>query len=281
MIAASSRPSTGAVARHYDELDEFYRGIWGEHVHHGLWLRGDEDTSQAVLQLAEAVAERARVLAGMSVCDIGCGYGATARLLAKSFGARVTAVTVTPRQFEYAQAVEPNSPNPSYVLRDWLDNGLTSESFDAAIAIESVEHMADPRRAFSEAARVLKRGGRLVVCAWLAGDQPTTWQKRHLLERICVEGRLPRLATMGEFRQWMEESGWHVERFEDFSDRVRRTWPICLGRMFKELCRRPAWRRYLLRRENENRVFALTMIRIWWAYWTGAMRYGVFTARLD
>ena len=28
------------VARHYDQLDRFYRELWGEHVHHGFWATG-------------------------------------------------------------------------------------------------------------------------------------------------------------------------------------------------------------------------------------------------
>jgi tocopherol O-methyltransferase len=46
------------------------------------------------------------------------------------------------------------------------------------------------------------------------------------------------------------------------------------------MCRRPEWRRFLLDGKSDNRVFALTMFRIWVAYVTGAMRYGMFTARL-
>ena len=37
MILAGSAQTPAAVAAHYDELDPFYREIWGEHVHHGYW----------------------------------------------------------------------------------------------------------------------------------------------------------------------------------------------------------------------------------------------------
>ncbi|MBA2408238.1 MAG: hypothetical protein H0V62_00115, partial [Gammaproteobacteria bacterium] len=53
-----------AVAAHYDELDLFYREIWGEHVHHGLWRGGNETPEQATLALVQRVAELARIVSG-------------------------------------------------------------------------------------------------------------------------------------------------------------------------------------------------------------------------
>ena len=44
------------------------------------------------------------------------------------------------------------------------------------------------------------------------------------------------------------------------------------------LLRRPGYVRFLLDRSNDNRIFALTMLRIWFAYRTGTMRYGIFSA---
>jgi hypothetical protein len=35
------------VGGHYDELDAFYRYIWGEHLLHGLWTSGKETPEKA------------------------------------------------------------------------------------------------------------------------------------------------------------------------------------------------------------------------------------------
>jgi tocopherol O-methyltransferase len=40
MIVPRTVQTAESVARHYDTLDRFYREIWGEHVHHGLWRGG-------------------------------------------------------------------------------------------------------------------------------------------------------------------------------------------------------------------------------------------------
>jgi SAM-dependent methyltransferase len=144
MISPATKADARAVARHYEELDRFYREIWGEHVHHGLWLTGHESPERAVVQLVEQVARRAELRAGAAVCDVGCGYGATARLLADRYGARVTAITVTPQQAEYARNVRPGSENPTYILGDWLNNQLPAGEFDAVVACESTEQQYGP-----------------------------------------------------------------------------------------------------------------------------------------
>ncbi|PSQ83343.1 MAG: hypothetical protein BRD40_02065 [Bacteroidetes bacterium QS_1_65_9] len=59
---------------------------------------------------------------------------------------------------------------------------------------------------------------------------------------------------------------------------MRRTWRVCLRRLAGKLLSDRRYRQYLLDAANTNRQFPITMGRLYAAYWTGAMRYGVFTA---
>lgn len=278
MIASREAIGGADVARHYDELDRFYREIWGEHVHHGLWRTGAETQPEAVRQLAELVADQAGIRVGDRVCDIGCGYGATARLLAER-GAEVTALTISPAQQAFAVQRNAGRDNPRFLLGDWLANDLPAGRFAAAIAIESSEHMPDKAAFFAQARRVLQPGGRLVVCAWLSREAPTAAQVRWLLEPICREGRMPHLGTENEYRQLAAEAGFVVERFQDVTREVARTWPMIVRIFLRNLVRHPACLRVLLDPRMKNRVFALTIVRLWIAFRTGAMRYGIFTLR--
>jgi tocopherol O-methyltransferase len=278
-VISSSRPiDPASVADHYDELDRFYRDVWGEHLHHGLWLKGDETAELAVAQLVHLVANRAQISRGTRVCDIGCGYGATARLLARQHGAVVTAVTISPTQHAYADKIE-STRNPEYLLADWLTADLPPETFDAAIAIESSEHMPDKSAFFLRAVRVLKPGGRLVVCSWLAADNPAIWQKSWLLTPICTEGRLPHLVTAVELIDLAERAGLTVSSRKDISAQVAPTWSIIIRRFIQRLASERHYRIFLLDPTRRNRVFAATIVRIWLAYGTGAMKYGIFEFR--
>lgn len=271
MILPKTRQSVTAVADHYNELDRFYREIWGEHVHHGYWRTGRETPEVATEALIGLVAERLALAPGQEIVDIGCGYGATAARLAKQFDARVTGFTVSAVQAAIAQARE----GITVICQDWLANGLEAARFDRGYAIESSEHMPDKNKFFAEAFRTIKPGGRLVLAVWLAGDAPTAWEVRHLLGPICREGRLPSMGTGADYDAMAAAAGFVVADAEDISAQVSKTWWICLRRVLRRLATTPRYWRFLLDQRAHNRVFLFTLPRLIAAYWTGAMRYSV------
>ncbi len=278
MISSTAPVGVPAVADHYDDLDAFYRAVWGEHVHHGLWRDGTEPPHEAVRHLVAHVVERAGIGAGTRVCDVGCGYGATARLLAREVGADVVGVTVSPVQHAVAAGLARPGDRVRIVLGDWLCNDLPAGAFDAVVAIESTEHMEDKANCFAEIRRVLRREGRLVVCAWLAAEHPRAWHERLLLEPICREARLPAMGSESDYRALLAAARLTVDSFEDLSASVARTWTICIRRSIARVLVDPAARRYVVGRRGRNRVFARTLFRIRLAYAVGAMRYGLFAA---
>jgi tocopherol O-methyltransferase len=274
VIVPGSPQTVAGVAGHYDELDVAYRRIWGEHVHHGYWRTGRESPAEAADALVRLAAERLDLEPGQAVCDIGCGYGATAADLATRHGVSVLGLTVSAAQEAVARSRE--AAGVTFLRRDWLDNRLPDASFDRAYAIESSEHMVDKDRFFTEAARVLRPGGRLVVCAWLEGETARPWEKRHLLEPICTEGRLPGMGSRADYEDLAARAGLVAVGYEDISRNVRRTWTVCLRRLAGRLVTDPVIRRLVTSPATRNRSFALSLPRLIVALRTGAMRYGVF-----
>ncbi len=279
MIFPNQAQSLAAVATHYNELDSFYREIWGEHLHHGYWPGGRESAAEAVERLVELVARRLQLAPCQRVCDIGCGYGATAQLLAERHALDVTGVTVSAVQATRAHARAVTQGSLRILHRDWLANGFAAESFDRAYAIESSEHMIDKQRFFDEVFRTLKPDGLLAVCAWLARTDAGAWEVRHLLEPICREGRLPSLGDEADYRRLAEQAGFRLLAVEDLTRDVRRTWWICARRVLGKLATRSRYRRFLLDRTAPNRVFAVTLLRMMVAYRTGTLRYCLLVFR--
>ena len=272
-----SSPRPWDVARHYDELDSYYRDLWGEHVHHGFWRRGARSLPEATDDLIRQVVDRGGIPDGAVVCDVGSGYGATARFLAREMDARVTAVTISAVQHAAALAAPRVAPAPDYRLGDFIESALPTASFNAAIAVESLSHMPDLPATLREVRRILRPGAPFVACVWLAGDHVSGWRTRHLLEPIRREGRLARLCSADELEAELRAAGFRTESFDDISGDVRRTWSVVVGRVLGRLARDREARRVVA--AGGEAVFARTVARIWLAYRVNAMRYGVFTAR--
>jgi tocopherol O-methyltransferase len=283
VITPRRPPDGGAVARHYDELDPFYREVWGEHVHHGLFRTGRETVQEATEALIRLAADHAVVGPGDRVADVGCGYGGTSWWLARNCRATVTGLTLSAAQAREAHTrpsdLPAGVPVPEILVRDWLQNGLASGSFDAVVAIESSTHMPDRQRVFDEMARVLRPGGRLVACVWATSRAPRPWEVRYLLEPICREGRLHGMGSLEENRAWLERAGLTVIVVDDLSRHVQQTWTRVARRVAVGLFRSRVYRRYMLDRRRSERVFVLTVPRLWLAYRTGALRYGFLVAK--
>ena len=277
-VSARSKDHASSVAGHYDRLDHFYRHLWGEHLHHGLWTRASLSAEEAVRELVHRVAADARIRVGTRVCDVGCGYGASARLWADEYGAEVTGYTVSEVQHAYAVRQPVHGPAPEYRLQDFLANDLPDESVDAVVGIESLTHIHGPSQVFREAARLLRPGGRLVLCVWMAAPDASRAARRWLLDPICEEGRLWGLPTALELHRWSTQAGMTVRRLEDVTSLVRRTWTVVLRRFSRALLTDPAVFRMLLDATEPDRVFARTILRIWVAQHLGALRYGWLVA---
>jgi tocopherol O-methyltransferase len=276
MIEPREIPDANAVALHYDELDHWYRTIWGEHVHHGIFTSRKDTIPIATERLIDVLSENLELTPGQTVCDVGCGYGGTARYLANRRGVRVTGMTVSKAQAAYANACD--SHNIEIHAGDFLTNEFADRSFDAVYSVESTEHFSDKPELFVEMNRILKPGGRVAVFAWLARERPGPVETRLLLEPICREGRLPCMGTRAEYETFLREAGFIDVQYADYSRRVSRTWTLVVRRIAMQLLRDPAARAFL-RSGAHNLVFGWSLLRIRAAYACGAMRYGLITAR--
>ncbi|WP_027946840.1 class I SAM-dependent methyltransferase [Amycolatopsis taiwanensis] len=96
---------------------------------------------------------------GRSTLDLGCGEGRVARDLAAR-GHRVTGVDASPTLIGAASAAHPEG---EYTVADAADLPFPDDSFDLAIAYNSLIDVDDLPGAVREAGRVLRPGGRLVL----------------------------------------------------------------------------------------------------------------------
>ncbi len=264
-----------SVRFHYDLSTLFYRLLWGEHIHHGLW-EGNERATAAQVQLTRTMARLARIGHGERVLDVGCGMGGSSLYLAREHGCRVTGVTLSPFQRRWARWAARRrrlSDRVEFRCDDAEAIEFADSSFDVVWSIECTEHLFDKKRFFERAAGWLGPGGRMAICAWLEGSQGRTAAGQQLVVDVCEGFFCPSLGSMADYRTWMESAGLQVVSECDWTDRVARTWEICERRVRRSGVR---WLARLLDRDTVRFLDRFRTIRE--AYATGAMAYGCIVA---
>ena len=139
----SRRGSAKNIHAHYDIGNSFYREWLDETMNYSSALF-EGDRSQPMPQAQHAKVRRALrecgVQPGQRVLEIGCGWGALAEMAAAEFGARVTGVTLSTEQLEYAQqrlARAGVAAQADLRLQDYRD--IDDGPFDAIASIEMFE----------------------------------------------------------------------------------------------------------------------------------------------
>ncbi len=267
--------SKAVIRQHYDLVTPFYWLLWGRHIHHGLW-DAQESSAQAQQKLTETLAREARIAGGEDVLDVGCGMGGSSIHLATAKNCRVTGITISRFQrFWAAISARWNrvAGRATFQCIDAEAAAFPDDSFDVVWSIECTEHFTDKARFFQHAARWLRPGGRIAICAWLAGENLADERKMQLVHDVCEGFFCPSLGTFADYRGWMEAAGLIVEHDYDWTARVDRTWEICRDRVRRSGMR---WLAGLVHRGTAT--FLDRFSTILEAYRSGAMRYGCFIA---
>ena len=153
-------------ASHYDRVMAAWQLLLGDELHYGVFDAGDEPLSVATGALTERMVAAADLSADLRVLDVGCGSGAPARSIAGRFGAEVVGITTSAVGVATARerTAEADVVGVTFEQRDGTDNGFDDASFDRTWVMESSHLMRDKDALVAECARVLRPGGRLVLC---------------------------------------------------------------------------------------------------------------------
>jgi 2-polyprenyl-6-hydroxyphenyl methylase/3-demethylubiquinone-9 3-methyltransferase len=117
---------------------------------------------QAVAQFARD-AKSLRPFAGLRLLDIGCGGGLIAEPMAR-LGATVTAIDAAERNIEVARLhAERSGLEIDYRCATAEELATAGERFEIVLALEIVEHVAEPAAFLESCAELVAEGGLLIA----------------------------------------------------------------------------------------------------------------------
>ncbi len=141
----SKRQAKKNISYHYDLGNDFY-GLWLDETmtySSALFQTGQEPLERAQIQKYASMVDQMGAHPGDHVLEIGCGWGGFAEYAAKERGLRVTCLTISQEQFNYAvERIEKAglSDRVTFKLQDYRDERGT---YDGIASIEMFEAVGE------------------------------------------------------------------------------------------------------------------------------------------
>jgi len=215
------------IIEHYDVISPYYQKLWGNHIHHGYWIRGDETKEQAQDQLIEHLAELAKFPRGATLLDIGCGFGGTSLYLSRHFGAITTGITISEVQVKMAQEAAAREGSSARFCKMDAEAMTFCEPFDVLWSMESISHYQDRGKFFASAVKFLKPGGVFALTDWFKRPKLTAVEEKKYIAPID-EGMFVQLAEMDAYEEWLRSAGLEIVCRQDLSKQCARSWDLGL-----------------------------------------------------
>ncbi len=149
---------------------------------------------------------------GARVLEVGCGNGAATKLIMRHIDpAQLVGIDPSSVFIEMAGEAFAGDPRVSFAVGDAVATGQADACFDLVVAHTVFSHLADPEGALTEARRVLRPGGQLVIfdgdfatltVALFDGDPLQTAAAavlRNLVHAPYIMRRLPALLAAAGF----------------------------------------------------------------------------------
>jgi SAM-dependent methyltransferase len=143
--------------------------LWREHAAGLDFPEELAHISFVTIAQLQRMADELRLSPGMTLVDLGCGMGGPALWVARHTGAKLVGVdlsAVAVAQATARAAALGLANLASFVVGTFADTGLPQGSADGIMSEDALQYAPDKRSAFSEAARISRRGGRFVFTAF-------------------------------------------------------------------------------------------------------------------
>jgi 27-O-demethylrifamycin SV methyltransferase len=166
-VQTGSEYAPADPTQHYNSVVDAWAHLLGEDLHYGYFESGDEPLTVATDVLTNQMLELADLGEGLTVLDVGCGTGKAASRVAQEFDSEVLGISPSISCIEGASELIEKlglSARAKFEIGDGTSLSQADKSFDRVWVMESSHLMDNKAALLRECSRVLKPGGRLVLC---------------------------------------------------------------------------------------------------------------------
>jgi cyclopropane-fatty-acyl-phospholipid synthase len=233
------RPQFSDVQAHYDLSDEFFRLFLDPTQTYSCAYFVNEEMTLQEAQIAKIDLALAKLdlRPGMTLLDIGCGWGSTMLRALDKYDVNVIGLTLSRNQAAYVERLLAEPPRPRsarVLLQDWEDFG---EPVDRIVSIGAFEHFGHRRYTdfFDKAHALLPADGAMLLHT-IAFVHPHRVRElglpltrdlfgffRFLMSDIFPGGQLPSVAMV---EQHAATAGFTVTRVQSLQPHYARTLDI-------------------------------------------------------
>jgi cyclopropane-fatty-acyl-phospholipid synthase len=235
-MAQKLTPHFADVQAHYDLSDEFFRLFLDPTQTYSCayFERDDMTLEEAQLAKIDLALGKLGLQAGMTLLDVGCGWGATMRRAIEKYDVNVIGLTLSKNQAAHVQKSfdEMDSPRGKRVLLNGWEQ--FDEPVDRIVSIGAFEHFGHDRYDdfFEMAYRVLPDDGVMLLhtITGLTGPQcvergiPLTFEMARFIKFIVTEifpgGRLPSIEKVEDHSS---KAGFSLTRRQSLQPHYART----------------------------------------------------------
>jgi len=194
--------------RHYDIGNRLFAAMLDERMNYSCaYWEGAQNLDQAQEAKLELICRKLMLRPGMTILDIGCGWGGFARWVAEKHGAVVRGITVSKEQVRFATNYC-KGYNVKIELRDYRD---ITETYDRIVSIGMFEHVgAKNYRTYMKVVRRALNPDGIFLLHTIAGNTSTFTTDPWIGEYIFPNSMLPsalQIAAAAEGLLILED--WH------------------------------------------------------------------------
>ena len=218
--------------KHYDIGNDLYGAMLDKRMLYtcGYWETADNLDAAQEAKL-ELVCRKINLEPGMSVLDLGCGYGSFAKYAAEKFDARVTGVNVSKKQVDLGTELCRGLP-VEIRLEDYRAVGGL---YDRVISIGIMEHVGYKNyRTYMEKANQCLKDDGIAFIHTIGRNSSATTSNPWLTKYIFPNGMLPSIAQIaGAMEGLFVMEDWH--NFGQHYDKTLMAWHANLEAAWPEL----------------------------------------------